>query len=345
MCKKRGFELPEFNSPRWLSIENLFGEEWKDVKSLKGLYAISNYGRLKSHKRLWKCGNNTVITKEETIAKTSLRKNRYISYRACIDGKLIHVVIHRLVAENFLDNPLCLPFVNHKDENPSNNCVDNLEWCTAKCNSNYGTCQQRRVKKLKDNMREMWHEIHQYSLDGNLINTYVGKSEIEKAGFSYTMVTRCCLHKVVKSQGYVWRYDNDPFSIREYIVSKTNQTPVVCYDMQMNEIRKYDSVADASLDVHGNKNGGGNIVKCCKGKTKYAYGFKWRFLNDKAKSSKRSVLCYDSKMNLVAKYESLASAAEAVLGDKRRAPNIILCCQNQHRTIGGFFWRYTDEKE
>ncbi len=165
MCKKRGFELPEFNSPRWLSIENLFGEEWKDVKSLKGLYAISNYGRLKSHKRLWKCGNNTVITKEETIAKTSLRKNRYISYRACIDGKLIHVVIQRLVAENFLDNPLCLPFVNHKDENPSNNCVDNLEWCTAKYNSNYGTCQQRREKKLKDNMCEMWHEIHQYSLD------------------------------------------------------------------------------------------------------------------------------------------------------------------------------------
>lgn len=47
--------------------------------------------------------------------------------------------IHRLVAIHFIDNPQNFPYVNHKDENKSNNSVDNLEWCTATYNNNYGT--------------------------------------------------------------------------------------------------------------------------------------------------------------------------------------------------------------
>jgi hypothetical protein len=42
------------------------------------------------------------------------------------------------VARAFIPNPLSLPQINHKDENPSNNRVENLEWCTAKYNMNYG---------------------------------------------------------------------------------------------------------------------------------------------------------------------------------------------------------------
>ena len=58
-------------------------------------------------------------------------------------GKEHQCYVHRLVARNFLPNPLNLPFINHIDENPSNNRVDNLEWCTAKHNSNHGTLIKR----------------------------------------------------------------------------------------------------------------------------------------------------------------------------------------------------------
>lgn len=47
------------------------------------------------------------------------------------------VYIHRIIAELFIPNPLNLPQVNHKDCNPANNCVENLEWVTQRDNLEY----------------------------------------------------------------------------------------------------------------------------------------------------------------------------------------------------------------
>lgn len=54
-----------------------------------------------------------------------------------VKGKVHTVFVHNVVAEIFLPNFNKLPIVNHKDGNKQNNSVDNLEWCTAKYNSNH----------------------------------------------------------------------------------------------------------------------------------------------------------------------------------------------------------------
>ena len=52
-------------------------------------------------------------------------------------------LLHRLVAKEFIPNECNFPEVNHKDENPLNNSVENLEWCTSKYNNNYGTHKEK----------------------------------------------------------------------------------------------------------------------------------------------------------------------------------------------------------
>lgn len=42
--------------------------------------------------------------------------------------------IHRIIAEYFVPNPECKPYVNHIDNNPLNNHYTNLEWVTNKEN-------------------------------------------------------------------------------------------------------------------------------------------------------------------------------------------------------------------
>ena len=68
------------------------------------------------------------------------------------NGVMKNEHIHRLVALTFIPNPNNLPQVNHKDEDKSNNCVDNLEWCEHKYNVNYGTAIERASKSRKENV-------------------------------------------------------------------------------------------------------------------------------------------------------------------------------------------------
>lgn len=100
-------------------------EIWIDCKGYEGKYQVSNLGRV------WSIGSQKYLN-------GFIDKDGYMCvYLTAKNGKVKMEKIHRLIALVFLDNPNNYPQVNHKDKNKSNNCVDNLEWCTAKYNNTY----------------------------------------------------------------------------------------------------------------------------------------------------------------------------------------------------------------
>ena len=93
--------------------------------------------------------------------------------------------VHRLAAMTFLKNPNNLPEVNHKDEDKTNNVVNNLEYCTSKYNINYGTCIKRRVEKrstkikcldLEKNETKYYDSINAAALQMKVSSTAIRRS-------------------------------------------------------------------------------------------------------------------------------------------------------------------------
>lgn len=118
-------------------------EKWKDIIIEKngivydytGKYQVSNFGRVRNTRG--------------RIMKPTMLRTGYKLVLLCQNGKHEGFTVHRLVATAFIENNDNLPFVNHKDENKTNNHVDNLEWCTREYNANYGTKIQRSADKFR----------------------------------------------------------------------------------------------------------------------------------------------------------------------------------------------------
>lgn len=174
-------------------------EEWRNIDEYEGLYQISNYGRVKSTQY----HNGTY----ERILKPSKHTDGYPLVNFCKNRQKKWYLVHRLVAQAFIPNPNNLPCVNHKDECKTNNNVDNLEWCTRKYNSNYGTAIQRTVEKKINGKTSK--KVYQYTLDGEFVSEYPSTHEVERQlGYANQNINRCCRGKRPTAYGYIWKYSS-----------------------------------------------------------------------------------------------------------------------------------------
>ena len=108
-------------------------EVFKPIKGYEGLYEISNHGNVKSLAKTWSVG-----VKGDTILKPGGWEENYVHVVLSMDKVKRHLLVHRLVALHFCDNPNNYPVVNHKNSNRRDNYYGNLEWATQKQNVQHG---------------------------------------------------------------------------------------------------------------------------------------------------------------------------------------------------------------
>ena len=121
-------------------------EEWRPIEGYEGLYEVSSYGRVRSLDRYVKTCYEAYKLHKGKILSPAKDKNGYLKVHLCCNGKHNIIRVHRLVCKAFIPNPDNLPEVNHKDEDKTNNSVDNLEWCDRSYNISYGTRTERQKK-------------------------------------------------------------------------------------------------------------------------------------------------------------------------------------------------------
>lgn len=127
-------------------------EIWKDIEGFEGKYQVSNFGRVKSLPKYTYSRGYPQLRKEKILKPGYTGKSRCYATVRLNDGHSYKV--HRLVAQAFIPNPDNLPLINHKDENPKNNHVNNLEWCTNSYNVSYS------ARPLSDNHKQKIRKAH-----------------------------------------------------------------------------------------------------------------------------------------------------------------------------------------
>lgn len=123
-------------------------EIWKDVVGFEGYYRISNLGNLKSVDRIVRV---SIASQRIVRSQAIIPHVDYLGYkrvRLCKNGPKFHAKIHRLVCQAFLPNPENKPHVNHKNSNPSDNRLENLEWCTQSENMLHCFREGGRMPKM-----------------------------------------------------------------------------------------------------------------------------------------------------------------------------------------------------
>lgn len=214
-------------------------EVWKDIEGYEGLYQVSNLGRVRSL--------NYNHTGEIKLLKQDISHNGYKRAMLYKDGKMKRYLVHRLVAMTFISNPDDLPIVNHKDENKTNNNVNNLEWCTYKYNNNYGTKKEKLSKSMK------------------------GKSLSEE-------------HKKKMSESHKGKHHSEETKkkireTRKKGKDNPNAKPILMYDKEGNFIRRFECIHDTN-EYFGKEYAYKNVSACLTGKRKTVFGYVFKYADE-----------------------------------------------------------------
>lgn len=151
----------------------MVSEIWAGVSGYYGLYMVSNFGRIKS-----------LHGDKEKYLKGTPNKSGHLLVNLSLNGKPKCCLLHRLVAKEFIKNPMNYHDVDHIDQNPQNNNISNLRWASRSLNNS--NSYKRKLKKTSKYNGVSWcsqTKSWKVSVYHNMKITTIGrfKNEIQAA--------------------------------------------------------------------------------------------------------------------------------------------------------------------
>ena len=146
---------------------------WKDIAGYEGHYQVSDQGEVRS------------IKKQPVVLKCDRQRNGYMRVYLWLGNRKRNRLVHRLVAEAFIPNPLHLSDINHLDEDKENNSISNLAWCTHLQNMNYGQVKtkiskaaQGRIVSEETKQKLRWDTSRRRWLNNGKAERYVYEEDV-----------------------------------------------------------------------------------------------------------------------------------------------------------------------
>lgn len=262
------------------------------------------------------------VVNEQTgkMLSGTIRLNGYKVYRLSKDNVKTGFYAHRLVAENFLDNPNNLPIINHKDGNKLNNEVNNLEWCSYSENSSHayenGLISKRRETEYytEDLDDEQWVSIDGFpsyllSSHGRVRN--IQTNRILKSS------TVCGYQKVRLSNNGI---------VQDFTVH------LLVFKTFYPDINIPDGYVIDHIDGNKSNNNYQNL-RCVSLRENSLSAF----YDTKTNKSIKVINQYDLNGNFIATYPSIREAARILSLD---SSSITKACKGKVKTCGGFKFSY-----
>lgn len=329
------------NSPRWLSLEDFEGEEWRGVVNFEDYYQVSNYGRVKLLKRF---GKNSMIK------KAHIQEGKHLAVYIRKGETAVPRYIHVLVAESFGLYHSEKTYVRHKDGDYMNNRVDNLIADIPYSQEVVGdvkTPTQPMIKSLYEkgqrtvatNVTEEWMPVMGYE----------GYYEVSNFGnirsLDRTYTNRCGVTKKKKGRLLKLSSDQRGYKICGLYVNGKGKSVRVHRLVALNFIPNPHNLPEINHKDEDKTNNYVGNLEWCDSKYNKNYGT-WRKKLSRSQSISNSyatkVVAFDKKDRVIGTFDSIVNASRTL---NVSADSISRSCNHtkRFRYVKGLYFRKQKE--